>query len=67
MSNLGGFDRILRIVAGAVLISLLYFIGQSVWIWIGAAVGAVLIATALVGLCPIYRVLGLRTNGPAHS
>jgi len=65
MSNVGGFDRVLRIIIGVVLISLLYFIGQSTWMWVAAAVGAILILTALVGFCPLYRVLGMRTNS-AH-
>jgi len=66
MTNVGSFDRILRFVVGIVLISLLYFIGQSFWVWVGAAVGAVLIATALIRFCPIFWVLGLRSNKAAH-
>jgi hypothetical protein len=65
MSNIGGFDRVLRIVISLALISMLYFTGQSLWIWVVAAVGAVLVLTALIGFCPLYRVLGLHTNRTA--
>ena len=65
MFNVGGFDRVVRIIIGVALISLLYFIGQTVWLWVAAAVGAVLVVTAVTGFCPIYRVLGLHTNRTA--
>ena len=62
MANVGGFDRIVRIIIGLALISLLYFYGQTLWMWVAAAVGAVLVGTAFTGFCPIYAALGLRTN-----
>ena len=62
MFNVGGYDRVVRVVVGLALISLLYVVGQTVWMWVAAAVGAVLVATAITGICPIYRALGLRTN-----
>jgi Protein of unknown function (DUF2892) len=62
MLNVGGFDRVLRIVIGLALISLLYFVGQTFWMWAAAAVGVVLAVTAITGFCPIYRLIGLHTN-----
>jgi hypothetical protein len=55
--NLGGLDRILRIVAGLALIGLTLAGVIGVWGWLGV----VLVATAAVGFCPIYTVLGLNT------
>lgn len=56
-SNVGGIDRILRIVIGAVL-TILAITGQvGVWGWIGLPV----LATGLIGWCPPYSLLGIST------
>ena len=62
MCNVGGIDRIIRIVAGAFLLSLVFFgnqiIGQNVvWGWIGV----VPLATGIFKFCPAYTLLGLKT------
>lgn len=59
--NVGGLDRILRIVIGAGLI-LWFFLDQGggVWHW-AKLIGIVPLATALLGSCPLYTVLGLNT------
>ncbi len=62
MCNVGGIDRIIRIVAGAFLLSLVFFgdqiIGQNVvWGWIGV----VPLATGIFKFCPAYSLLGLKT------
>jgi hypothetical protein len=56
-SNVGGIDRILRIVAGVALIgaTLAGVIGP--WGW----VGVVPLATGLINFCPLYTVLGFST------
>jgi hypothetical protein len=54
--NLGGIDRGLRVIAGVALL-VWAFMGGPVWAWIGL----VPLATAAVGFCPLYRLLGLRT------
>jgi hypothetical protein len=53
-SNVGGIDRILRVVLGLVLIGLTLSGAIGVWGWIGI----VPIATAAMGFCPLYTVLG---------
>jgi Protein of unknown function (DUF2892) len=53
-SNVGGIDRILRIVLGLVLIGLAATGTVGVWAWIGV----VPLATAALGFCPLYTVLG---------
>lgn len=55
--NVGSIDRIARIVLGLVLIALVFVGPQTPWGWIGL----VPLATALVGWCPAYRLLGIRT------
>jgi hypothetical protein len=55
--NVGGADRILRIVVGLVLI-LLALTGQiGAWGWIGL----VPLATGLMKTCPLYSMLGMNT------
>ena len=55
--NVGGADRILRIVVGLALI-LLALSGQiGAWGWIGV----VPLATGLFRMCPLYTVLGINT------
>ncbi|SIQ21709.1 DUF2892 domain-containing protein [Pseudacidovorax sp. RU35E] len=60
--NVGTLDRVLRIVAGLVLIGLALagVIGARGWI------GLVPLATGLLRFCPAYTLLGLRTC-PANS
>ena len=55
--NVGSVDRILRVIVGAVLIALVFVGPQTPWGWIGL----IPIATALIGWCPAYRLLGIRT------
>jgi len=56
-TNVGGIDRILRIVIGLVLIALAATGTVGVWGWIGV----VPLATAALGFCPLYTVLGLNS------
>jgi hypothetical protein len=60
--NESNVDRIVRALVGAVLL--------IAWVagwWTGAlavvsgAVGIVLLATAAIGFCPLYRVFGIST------
>ncbi len=56
-SNVGGLDRIVRIIAGLVLIGLTLNQTIGAWGWIGV----VPLATGLFGTCPLYSLLGLNT------
>ena len=56
-SNVGGIDRILRIVAGLVLIALAATGTVGWWGWLGV----VPLVTGLFRLCPLYTLLGLNT------
>ena len=56
-SNVGGIDRILRIVLGLALIALTVTGTIGVWGWLGA----VFVLTAAIGFCPLYTVLGFNS------
>ncbi|MBL8304046.1 MAG: DUF2892 domain-containing protein [Ideonella sp.] len=56
-SNVGGIDRIARIVIGLVLIGLTLMGTIGAWGWIGV----VPLLTAALGTCPMYTVLGFST------
>lgn len=55
--NVGGIDRILRIVLGLVLIGLAATGTVGPWGWIGVLP----LATGLIGWCPPYALLGWST------
>jgi len=56
-SNVGGIDRILRIVLGLVLIGLAATGTVGLWGWIGL----VPLATGAIGWCPPYALFGWNT------
>ena len=56
-SNVGGIDRILRIVVGLVLIGLTLTGNIGVWGWLGV----VPLATGAIGWCPPYAIFGWST------
>ncbi|MEH6727086.1 MAG: DUF2892 domain-containing protein [Hyphomicrobiales bacterium] len=65
-ANVGSVDRIIRFIVGAVLIILPFlsssaFLSGPVMAWLLPLVGVVLIATAFLRFCPIYKILGIKT------
>ena len=58
--NVGTFDRILRLVIGAALLYFALLAQPTGYNWIGW-LGIIPIVTALVGNCPLYSLLGIRT------
>ena len=61
--NESGLDRIIRVILGVVLLAL-YFTG-TVTGGLGIVlivVGAIALLTGVVGFCPLYALLKLRTN-----
>lgn len=56
-TNEGGIDRIVRIVAGLVLLGLMAMGTIGWWGWLGI----VPLATGLIGWCPAYTLLGMNT------
>lgn len=54
MCNVGGIDRALRIVAGLIILSLVFIGPQTPWGWIGL----VPLLTGAIGFCPLYPIIG---------
>ena len=55
--NVGNIDRTLRALIGITLIAMVFVGPQTVWGWIGI----VPLATAIMGWCPPYALLGIST------
>ncbi|WP_377193840.1 YgaP family membrane protein [Ruegeria meonggei] len=63
-TNMGKFDRALRILIAAALAVLAFSTGtleSGILFWVALAVAAIFTLTAFVGNCPIYRIIGLKT------
>jgi hypothetical protein len=59
-SNVGGVDKILRIVVGLGLLSLILILeGNARW-W--GLVGLIPLATGLINFCPLYALLGFNSS-----
>jgi len=56
--NVGGIDKILRIITGLVLITLVFVGPKTPWGWIGVIV----LATGLFNFCPVYIPFKLSTK-----
>jgi hypothetical protein len=61
MKNVGTVDKVLRIVGGAAVLALT-FVGpytETLYPW--GLVGIVPLVTGLIGWCPLYSILGIKT------
>ena len=58
MKNVGGIDKVLRIVVGLALISLVFIGPKTMWGW----VGILPLATGLINFCPLYPLIGINTS-----
>lgn len=56
-ANVGGIDRILRIVVGLALVAWAALLEGPVWAWIGVMP----LATGAIGWCPAYLPFGIKT------
>ena len=64
--NVGSIDKVLRIIIGLALIgyaTLMPDTGYNVYGW----VGIIPLGTALLGLCPLYSILGIKTCSSCDS
>lgn len=55
--NEGTFDRALRVLLGIALLALVFFGPKTPWGYIGLLP----LATGIIGICPLYSILGIRT------
>ncbi len=56
-TNEGTVDRVLRVLAGIVLLGLTFTGAIGAWGYIGL----IPLATGAVGMCPLYTILGINT------
>ncbi len=61
--NVGMVDRIVRIVIGIALLSLVFVGPKSLW----GMLGLIPLLTGISGYCPAYRLLHTSTRGPTEK
>jgi len=62
IKNIGQTDKIIRIVLAIVLAGLDFFeVVGGAFSWILSLIAIVLLVTALMGHCPLYKILGKNT------
>lgn len=57
-ANVGTIDKIVRLVLGLALISLVFVGPKTNWGWIGA----IFVVTSLISFCPLYRLIGFSSK-----
>ena len=55
--NVHNVERVIRVLIGLAVISLVFIGPQSNWGWLGL----IPVATGLIGWCPPYSLLGIST------
>lgn len=59
-TNVGGIDRVLRIVVGLALIAGFFLNADASLRWL-YLIGIIPLATGLLSTCPLYRLFGFST------
>ena len=59
-TNVGGIDRVLRIVLGLALLAGFFLNPDATYRW-AYLIGIVPLATAFLSTCPLYSILGIST------
>ena len=61
MANVGGVDKVIRIIVGAALLALTFTgpFAEALYPW--GLLGIVPLVTGVVGWCPAYSLFGVRT------
>lgn len=60
--NLGGLDRIVRVVAGLALLLAGFMTGiVEPWSYVAMGAGAVLVLTSSISFCPLYAIFGINS------
>lgn len=58
-ANVGGIDRVLRIVVGLAVLSLVFVLPEPNRWW--GLIGIVPLATGFMSFCPLYTLIGVNT------
>lgn len=62
--NMGTLDRVLRAIAGIVLVAVALLVGLGpLWMTVALVLAVLMLGTAVMGYCPAYRPLGMNTLG----
>jgi hypothetical protein len=61
MKNMNWWDRIIRLILALVLVELAFFWLGGVGAILLYGLGVILTVTALIGFCPLYKLLGIST------
>ncbi|MBI5696018.1 MAG: DUF2892 domain-containing protein [Nitrospirae bacterium] len=56
-TNIGSVERVIRVLAGLAILSLAFVGPQTGW----AVLGLVPLLTGVIGWCPPYTLLGIKT------
>ena len=65
-TNMNGLDRIIRLVIAVAAVIAAFAVGaSSLFGIILFVIAAIMLVTAAVGFCPLYRVFGLSTKKKA--
>jgi hypothetical protein len=59
-NNVGSIDRVIRAIIGVVALVAFFLLPDASWRW-WLLIGIVPLATAALGTCPLYTILGLST------
>lgn len=63
--NVGGADRIIRIILGVVLLALVFLspatLGGGALYWVALIAGLAMLLTGLFRFCGLYKILGINT------
>jgi hypothetical protein len=63
MRNMGSIDRLIRVVAGVIVILIAALVSMNdiaqIILWV---VGAILVLTTAIGFCPLYKLLHISTQ-----
>ena len=60
MKNIGKIDKLIRVIIGLVLLSLIFILNGNIK-YIGL-IGLIPLLTAIIGTCPLYLPFGINTN-----
>lgn len=66
-ANAGTIDRVLRIAVGLALIAAAVGLFGSDYQTVWGSIGVIPVATGLIGWCPLYTILGVKTCKPAAT
>lgn len=62
-NNVGKIDRIVRIVLGVLLIGNVFYALKNPIGW----VGVILLITGILGICPLYSLIGVNTKSSGEK